>query len=243
MSRRGPQHATIQKFELKTRKTEKLVGDVEDFDLSFNGEKMLYREGEHWFINPAEKPPEHGKGMLNTGAMEVHVVPQEEWKQMFHEVWRIERDFFYDPHLHGLDLAKAEQAYEPFLAGITSRADFNYLLADMLGNINVQHMFVGGGKHPEIATVDVGLLGADYTIDSGRYRFARILSGENWNPQLHAPLTQPGVNVKEGEYLLAVNGRERHGQRRDLQLLSGDGGQADRAARSARTRTAPGRAR
>jgi tricorn protease len=205
---RGPQNAIVQKFELKTRKTERLVGDVEDFDLSFNGEKMLYREGEHWFINPAEKPPEHGKGMLNTGAMEVHVVPQEEWKQMFHEVWRIERDFFYDPHLHGLDLAKAEQAYEPFLAGITSRADFNYLLADMLGNINVQHMFVGGGRHPEIATVDVGLLGADYSIDGGRYRFARILGGENWNPHLHAPLTQPGVNVKEGEYLLAVNGRE-----------------------------------
>ena len=88
--------------------------------------------------------------MLNTGAMEVYVVPREEWKQMFHEVWRIERDFFYDPHFHGLDLQKAEQAYAPFVAGITSRADFNYLLADMLGNINVLHMYVAGGKHPDI---------------------------------------------------------------------------------------------
>jgi tricorn protease len=127
---------------------------------------------------------------------------------MFHEVWRIERDFFYDPHFHGLDLQKAERAYAPFVAGIASRADFNYLLAEMLSNINVQHMFVGGGKHPDIPLVKVGLLGADYAIDSGRYRFARIFSGENWNPQLHAPLTQPGVNVKEGEYLLAVNGRD-----------------------------------
>jgi tricorn protease len=198
----------VQRFELKTRKTESLVDHVEAFDLSFNGEKMLYRQGEHWFINPAEKPPQAGKGMLNTGAMEVYVVPREEWKQMFHEVWRIERDFFYDPHFHGLDLQKAEQAYAPFLAGLTSRADFNYLLADMLGNINVLHMYVSGGKHPDVPMVSVGLLGADYAIDSGRYRFARILNGENWNPQLHAPLTQPGVNVKEGEYLLAVNGHD-----------------------------------
>jgi tricorn protease len=204
----GPPHAAVQRFELKTRKTEKIVDDVEAFDVSFDGEKMLYRQGEHWFINPAEKPPEAGKGMLKTEAIEVYVVPHEEWKQMFHEVWRIERDFFYDPHFHGLDLQKAEQAYAPFVAGITSRADFNYLLGDMLGNINVLHMYVSGGKHPDISTVHVGLLGADYAIDSGRYRFARIFNGENWNPQLHAPLTQPGVNVKEGEYLLAVNGRD-----------------------------------
>ncbi|MGD0224510.1 MAG: PDZ domain-containing protein [Terriglobia bacterium] len=204
----GPAHFTVQRFELKTRKTEKVVDNIEDFDLSFDGEKMLYHEGAHWFINPADKPPAPGKGMLNTGAMEVYVVPREEWKQMYHEVWRIERDFFYDPHFHGLDIQKAEQAYAPFVAGLTSRADFNYLLAEMLSNINVLHMYVSGGKHPDIPVVNVGLLGADYTIESGRYRFARILNGENWNPQLHAPLTQPGVNVKEGEYLLAVNGRD-----------------------------------
>ncbi len=204
----GPRHVTVQRFELKTRKTEKTVDNVEAFDLSFDGEKILYLQGEHWFINPAEKAPEAGKGMLKTEAMEVYVVPREEWKQMYHEVWRIERDFFYDPHFHGLDIQKAEQVYAPFVAGLTSRADFNYLLAEMLSNINVQHMYVGGGKHPDIPVVSVGLLGADYTIDSGRYRLARILNGENWNPQLHAPLTQPGVNVKEGEYLLAVNGRD-----------------------------------
>jgi len=204
----GPPSSSIQRFDLKTRKTEKILDEVEGFDLSFNGEKILYRQGEHWFINPADKPPQAGKGGLNTGAMEVYVVPREEWKQMFHEVWRIERDFFYDPHFHGLDIKKAEQAYAPFVDGLTSRADFNYLLGDMLANINVLHMYVSGGKHPDIPEVKVGLLGADYTIDNGRYRFARIFNGENWNPELHAPLTQPGVNVKEGEYLLAVNGRD-----------------------------------
>jgi tricorn protease len=204
----GPAHLTVQRFELKTRKTEKLVDNVDAFDISFDGEKILYRQGEQWFINPAEKAPEAGKGALKTEAMEVYVVPRDEWKQMYHEVWRIERDFFYDPHFHGLDIQKAEQVYAPFVAGLTSRADFNDLLAEMVSNINVLHMYVSGGKHPDIPVVSVGLLGADYTIDSGRYRLARILNGENWNPQLHAPLTQPGVNVKEGEYLLAVNGRD-----------------------------------
>ncbi|MGB9402420.1 MAG: PDZ domain-containing protein, partial [Candidatus Acidiferrales bacterium] len=90
------------------------------------------------------------------------------------------------------------------------RADLSYLLEDMLGNLNVLHMYIVGGTQPELKTVKVGLLGADYSIENGRYRFTRIYSGENWNPELHAPLTQPGVNVKEGEYLLAVNGQPLH---------------------------------
>jgi tricorn protease len=204
----GPTRVIVQRFELKTRKTDKILDNVQAFDLSFDGEKMLYRQDEHWFINPAEKPPEADKGMLKTEDMEVHVVPREEWKQMYHEVWRIERDFFYDPHFHGLDIQKAEQVYASYLEGIGSRADLNYLFAEMLSNINVLHMYVGGGTHPHLPTVKVGMLGADYTVENSRYRFSRIFDGENWNPQLHAPLTQPGVDVKVGEYLLAVNGRD-----------------------------------
>ena len=136
--------------------------------------------------------------------------PRAEWRQIYHEIWRIERDFFYDPHYHGLDIAAAEKAYEPYLDGVASRSDLNYLFGDMLGNFNVLHMFVGGGTHLHEEPVKVGMLGADYAIDHDRYRFARVYDGENWNPDLHAPLTQPGVNVKAGEYLLAVNGRPLH---------------------------------
>ncbi|HXX45320.1 MAG TPA: PDZ domain-containing protein [Candidatus Acidoferrales bacterium] len=209
--RPGPPQFSIQRFDLKTRKTEKIADGVRAFSLSFNGEKMLYEQGQSWFITAADKPVKPGDGQLKLADMEVYVDPRAEWKQMFHEVWRIERDFFYDPHYHGLDLAAAEKAYEPFLDGVTSRADLDYLFGDMLGYINVQHMFVGGGTMPDIKRIKVGLLGADYTIENGRYRFSRIYNGENWNPELHAPLTQPGVNVKEGEYLLAVNGRDLRG--------------------------------
>ena len=206
----APTQLLVQRFDLKTRKTEKLLEGVRDFALSDNGEKMLYRQDEKWFIGAADKPPKPGEGQLKTADMEVYVDPRAEWKQMYHEIWRIERDFFYDPHFHGLDLKTAEEAYAPFLAAVASRADLAYLFDEMLGNLSVLHMYVGGGTQPELKTVKVGLLGADYTLENGRYRLARIYSGENWNPQLHAPLTQPGVNVKEGEYLLAVNGRNLH---------------------------------
>ena len=140
--------------------------------------------------------------------MEVYVEPLVEWRQMFHEVWRLERDFFYDAGAHGLDLAAAEKRYAPYLEGVASRQDLNYLFEEMLGELTCGHVFVGGGDLPEVKRVGVGLLGADYRIENGRYRFARVYDGENWNPQLRAPLTQPGVNVAAGEYLLAVNGKE-----------------------------------
>ncbi len=204
----GPPAFSVLKFDLKTRKTDTVVSGVSAFGLSFNGEKILYKQGDNWFINDSSKPPEQGKGMLKVQDMEVSVVPREEWNQMYHEVWRIERDFFYDPHYHGLNIAKAEKDFTVYLPGIASRGDLNYLFREMLSYMSVGHMFVRGGAEPETPQVSVGLLGADYTIENNRYRFAKILSGENWNPRLQAPLTQPGVNVKAGDYLLAVNGRD-----------------------------------
>jgi tricorn protease len=139
--------------------------------------------------------------------MEVRVDPKAEWKQMYKEVWRIQRDFLYDPGAHGLDLASAERRYEPYLDSVASRTDLNYLFSEMLGNLVLGHVYVGGGDFPEVKDVPVGLLGADYGLEDGRYRFSRVYRGENWNPDLRAPLTEPGVDVQEGEYLLAVNGQ------------------------------------
>ena len=203
-----PPSLTLSKFDLKSRKTEKIAGGIEGFSLSFNGEKILYAQQQHFFIADSGKPVEPGEGMLTTDAMEVKVMPREEWNQMYHEVWRIERDFFYDPHYHGLDIHAAEKEFAAYLPAIASRDDLNFLFREMLSYMSVGHMFVFGGEEPETPHVSVGLLGADYTVESGRYRFAKVYDGENWNPELQAPLTQPGVNVKRGEYLLAVNGRD-----------------------------------
>jgi tricorn protease len=204
----GSSGNTLHKFDLATRKVDKFMDGVGGFILSATGEKILVNQGPQWTIAGTAGPVEPGKGALNTGAMEVYVEPLVEWKQMYHEAWRIERDFFYDPGLHGLDLATIEKRYAPYLEGVAGRQDLNYLFEEMLGELTCGHVFVGGGDQPEVKSVGVGLLGADYKVENGRYRFARIYDGENWNPGLRAPLTQPGVNVAAGEYLIAVNGRD-----------------------------------
>lgn len=237
----GPTSLTAQKFDLKTRKSEMVAQNIGFFTVSYNGEKMLYRPAARpedvagsgppptpqWTIapavpappsgNPAGSPaggpaaPRPGAQVLKLDAMEVRVDPIAEWKQMYHEAFRLERDFFYDPGFHGFDLKGAEKEYEPYLDGIASRVDLNYLFEECLGGLTVGHLRVGGGDFAEVKHVPVGLLGADYKVENGRYRFARVYDGENWNPQLRAPLTQPGVNVVAGEYLLAVNGRDVRG--------------------------------
>ena len=204
---------TVQKFDLSKRKVEKFLDEANDFVVSFDGEKILYRKTDQWTIVGTTEPPsgdskpKPGEGPLKLDGMELRVEPPVLWKQMFHEAWRIQRDFFYDPRHHGLDLAKVEQKYEPYLAGLASREDLNYLLEESLGEMTVGHMFVRGGERPQPKKFKGGLLGADYAIENGRYRVTRVYSGENWNPGLQAPLTQPGVNVTSGEYILAVAGR------------------------------------
>lgn len=200
---------TLHKFEIEKRKLDKVLEGVNSFTLSHSGEKMLFRQGERWTIASTGQPLKLGEGALKIDDMELQVEPRAEWRQMYHEVWRIERDFFYDPGFHGLDLQAAKKKYEPYLANVASRADLNYLFAEMLGELSVGHLFVTGGDTPQqTRRARDGLLGADFRIENNRYRFSRVYNGENWNPQLRAPLTQPGVNVAVGEYLLAVNGRE-----------------------------------
>ncbi|MGJ5820758.1 S41 family peptidase [Paludibaculum fermentans] len=206
----GPPARTLHKFDLKTRKTDQFLAGASDFELSFNGEKILYSQpGNKWFITATAAAPKPGDGALKIDQMEVRVEPAAEWAQIYNEVWRIERDFFYDPNLHGVNLADYKTKYQKFLPGIAHREDLNYLFRDMLGELSVGHLYVNGGEtqnNPK--NVPGGLLGADYSVENGRYKFARVFSGENWNPSLRAPLTAPGVNVKAGDFLLAVNGRD-----------------------------------
>ena len=207
---------TIQKFDLSKRKLDKFLEEINDYTVSFDGEKVLYRKGDAWITASADEPPapggppKPGLGPLKLDGWEVFVEPRAMWKQIYNETWRIERDFFYDPRYHGLDLAKVKKKYEPYLESIASRSELTYLFQECLGEMTVGHMFVGGGEQPEPKKLKGGLLGADYTLENGRYRVAKVYDGENWNPGLQAPLTQPGVNVKAGDYILAVNGRELH---------------------------------
>jgi tricorn protease len=203
---------TIHKFELEKKKLDKVQEGVTAFTLSANGEKMLVGQGvgpaARFTVMPTMMPAKPGEGVLKVAEMEVYVDPKAEWKQMYNEVWRIQRDFFYDPGLHGLDYEGTKKRYEPYLESVAHREDLNYLFREMLGNMSVGHHNAGGGDAPQPNFVATGLLGCDFKVENGRYRFAKIYNGENWNPQLRAPLTQPGVDVKVDDYLIAVNGRE-----------------------------------
>ena len=210
----GPPGVTLHKFDMEKRKLDKVLDNLAGFTVSANGEKALYRQGPNWFIastatlgQPTPPGAPGGPNMLKVAEMETYVDPKAEWQQMYREAFRIERDFFYDPNYHGLNLEATAKKYTPYVDSLTHRADLNYLFQEMFGDLTVGHLYVGGGDIPNPNRVLGGLLGCDYAIENGRYRFARIYDGENWNPQLRAPLTQPGVNVQEGDYLLAVGGR------------------------------------
>ncbi|RYG43041.1 protease, partial [bacterium] len=154
-------------------------------------------------------PAQPGQGVVDLSGLRMKIDPKAEWKQMFHEVWRNEPLLFYADNLHGIDPQAMDRRYEPFLEGIASREDFNYLLEDMTGELSIGHMWAGGGDIPSLRDyVPGGLLGADFKFENGRYRLSRVYDGERWNPGLYAPLAQPGVLAKPGEYVLAIDGRE-----------------------------------
>jgi tricorn protease len=205
----------LWRFTLAKRQTEEILSGLAAYKVSLDGEKLLYARKEDWFIAPISdlKPgspdANPGKGVNNHGMMAV-IDPRGAWSQMYRETWRLQRDFLYDPHYHGLDIAKIQAKYAPYVEGLASRDEFTYLCDEMLGEVQLGHIFVRGPRTPPGAPKP-GLLGADYAIDHNRYRFAKIYNGQNWTPSLIAPLTMPGINIVEGDYLLSVNGRELHG--------------------------------
>jgi tricorn protease len=217
---------TIWRFTLEKRQPETVLNEVNSFTVSADGSKILYSKKSAWIIAAADdlKPGDSGPGKpVNVGNMQTMVDPRAEWKQMYRETWRVERDFLYDPNTHGLSIPKIEARYQPYLDGLSSRSEFTYLSDEMLGEITIGHMFVFGPFHKEDFPRP-GLLGADYKVENGRYRISRILSGQNWTPGLASPLTLPGVYVKEGEYLLGVSGRELHAADNLYQWFDGTAG-------------------
>jgi len=207
---RGPfQEGTkLMMFDLDERE-EKEVCEANDFVVSADGSKILYRKGETWSIIDAQSKPDNGKGALDLDAISLKIDPPLEWAQIFDEAWRVYRDYFYATNYHGADWEAMREKYRPFLQHLACRRDLNRLIRWMASELSVGHNNVFGGDQLfETETIEGGLLGADYTIDNGRYRFAKVYGGLNWTPELISPLTEPGVDVIAGEYLLAVNGVE-----------------------------------
>jgi tricorn protease len=189
---------------------QKIVDQINAVDITADGKKILYRKGRDFFLVSAEAPAKPDEGRQDFGKMEVRVVPAEEWRQIFRESVRIMRDWFYDPNHHGQDLAALESEYAAYLPTTVRRSDLNRLMQRMLGSVSVSHLGIGGGDAPQSGGSGnrVGLLGADYEIANGKYRFKKIYRSTNYSSPagpFAAPLDQPGVDVREGDYLIKVN--------------------------------------
>ncbi len=218
----------IRVFDMAKRKDHELVAGATSYALSFNGKKLLYAApagpggggGDEAYGGEARSfgivdaaPPEGsphkvGDGALNLASMRMEVVPHQEWRQIFNEAWRQERDYFFEPSMNGVNWEKEHAKYAPLLPFVSDRYDLTYLIGEMIGDLSNSHTYVGGGDYPNLHPVNVGMLGVDFETDtaSGLYRFKKIYPGQNWDSSLRSPLTEPGVDVHAGDYLLAING-------------------------------------
>ena len=133
---------------------------------------------------------------------------EQEWNQMFEDAWRYERDYFYDPNMHGRDWNVVHDRYAPLVPFVKHRTDLTYILDQVNGELSVGHSFVFGGDFPEGDRSQVGLLGVDLIVENGRWKISRIYTAESWNPGLTSPLDRPDLKVKEGHYLVGINGEE-----------------------------------
>jgi len=196
---------TLHKWDMAKRKTEVFVTGVSRVTASRDGKKLMWQAGQAWAVWGAEAAPKPGEGALRV-ALSAQIEPAREWKQIFDEAWRIERDFFYAPNVHGADWNAVRARYTPLVPFIRHREDLTYVLDMLGGELSVGHSFVRGGDLPVVDSSRVGALGADLVADGDRWRIRRIYTSESWNPGLRAPLDAPGVKAREGDYLLEVNG-------------------------------------
>jgi tricorn protease len=227
--------ATLHRYQLRDRRAAAFASGIADYDVSADGRKLIYRTGGGGgggrggaaaggpavFVVDADRTaPQPGAGRLNI-TLRANIDPKAEFKQIFYEGWRNQRDYLYVQNAHGSDWPKMRTMYEQLLPSVMHRADLNYLLDQMGAEIAIGHSYVRGGDMPEVPASSGGQLGADFTIDQDRYRITRIYDAESWNPDLRAPLAGPGIDVHVGDYIIAVNGEELKSPDNLYRLLDG----------------------
>jgi tricorn protease len=204
----GSPSRTLHMYDMTKREDTVVLASIFSYDINLAGDKVLYAAGPVFGIIDAARPGQKvGDGKLDLSGLEMKLDPRAEWKQIFDEAWRIERDFYYDPTMRGLDWAAIKKRYEQELPYLAHRSDLNYLIGEMIAELSTSHAYVSGGEMPSVTRVGVGLLGADLEASNGYYRFKKIFTGDNSSNDTRSPLTEPGVQVREGDYLIEVNGR------------------------------------
>ncbi len=211
---------SIHKFTLKERKSESWLDGASQVSVSADGKKLIARVGGSWKVMDTSKPSGKDGDNLKVN-LKMQLDRSKEWQQIFDEAWRYERDYFYDPGMHGRDWDEVYERYNPLVPHIKHRADLTYILDQMNGEMSVGHSFVFGGDYPKTETNQVGVLGADLKPEKNYWKISRIYTTESWNPELSGPLDEPGLNVKTGNYIVGVNGTEITADDDPYRLLDG----------------------
>lgn len=204
-TKRAEKGSDLMYFDLEKLEEENVISGVWGYELSGNGKKILIRNRSGYsVINPSSG--QKAKDMINFGEMQATVVPMEEWKQIFREAWRLERDYFYDKNMHGVDWQGVYDHYIKLIEMCSTRSDVNFVLGEVIGEMNASHTYKSGGDTPRSKRLKVGYLGIDFEADGDHYKVAHIVDGADWDAEARSPLAQSGVDVKEGDYILAING-------------------------------------
>lgn len=201
----GEEKSALMYYDLEKRESKTILEDVDEAVLAAKGEKLLVRRGtEYAIVEPKDGQKFEKKVPVN--GLEMVIDPVAEWQQLFTEAWRLERDFFYDPNLHGVDWAAMRERYGALLNDAVTRWDVNYVIGELIGELSSSHTYRSGGDVETSLQRGVGYVGVDFSLEHGKYRIKKIIEGADWDAEVRSPLKQPGVEVKEGDYLLAVNG-------------------------------------
>ncbi len=210
----------LEKFTLKERESTVYINDINSAAISADNKKLLVKIKKAWHVLDASKDKAKTKDPLNL-ALQMKLDRSQEWRQMFIEAWRYQRDYFYDPNMHGRDWDEVFKRYEPQIAFIKHRSDLTYLLDQVNGELSVGHSFVFGGDYPKVEKSSAGLLGADLVATKHHWQIKRLYTAESWNPKLKGPLDQPGMKIENGYYLVGINGKEITNKDNPYQYLDG----------------------
>jgi tricorn protease len=201
----GDEKSAIVYFDFAEREEKTVLDDADAFEATADGKKMLVINKKKYAILDIKAGQKFEKPMV-TSEMESPVDPRAEWRQIFRDVYRFERDFFYDPNMHGVNWEALGERYSKVLEGAVTRWDVDFLIGEFIGELNASHTYHGGGDMEQAPQRSVGLLGVDWELANGAYRIKRVIRGGAWDSAIRSPLDEPGVMVKEGDYVLAVNG-------------------------------------
>ena len=201
---------TLYKYDLKKRKEVEILKGVSNYVLSADGKKFLYAGGKTYGIADLKPKQKLGTGKLDLARMEMKIIPSREWQQIYRDAWRIMKDWFYDPNLHHVNWKKIYDKYEELIPYVASRADLDYVIGELVSELNCGHTYVFSGDMSRVKRVPVGVLGCELVPAGKFYKIAAIFPGENWEESIRSPLTEPGVDVKEGTYLIGIDGHIIH---------------------------------